>query len=47
MRMFVCVELPEDAVEQLDEYLAVRRESGPEVRWSDPTQWHLTLAFMG
>ena len=47
MRLFVCVEPPQDAVEHLDEYLAVRRGSGPEVRWSDPDQWHLTLAFMG
>jgi len=47
MRLFVCLEPPEDAVEHLDEYLGVRRGSGPEVRWSDPTQWHLTLAFMG
>ena len=47
MRLFVCVEPPQDAVEHLDEYLAVRRGSGPEVRWSHPDQWHLTLAFMG
>jgi len=47
MRLFECVEPPEDAVEHLDEYLAARRGSGPEVRWSDPVQWHLTLAFMG
>ena len=47
MRMFVAIEPPVDAVEHLDEFLAVRREAGPEVRWSSPTQWHLTLAFMG
>jgi RNA 2',3'-cyclic 3'-phosphodiesterase len=32
-------------VEHLDEFLAVRRESGP-FRWTVPDQWHLTLAFM-
>ncbi len=47
MRMFVAIEPPVDAVEHLDEFLAVRRESGPEVRWSSPARWHLTLAFMG
>ena len=47
MRLFVSIEPPEDAVEHLDEFLAVRRSSGPELRWSSPGQWHLTLAFMG
>jgi len=47
MRLFVAIEPPEDAVEHLDDFLAVRRSSGPELRWSPPAQWHLTLAFMG
>ena len=47
MRLFVAVEPPVDVVEHLDEFLAVRRSSGPELRWSSPAQWHLTLAFMG
>ncbi len=47
MRMFVAIEPSPDAVEHLDEFLAVRRESGPEVRWTSPSRWHLTLAFMG
>ena len=47
MRMFVAIEPSEDAVEHLDEFLAVRREAGPELRWSSPARWHLTLAFMG
>ena len=47
MRLFVSIEPPEDAVEHLDDFLAVRRSSGPELRWSPPGQWHLTLAFMG
>jgi len=47
MRLFVSIEPPEDAVEHLDEFLTVRRSSGPELRWSSPAQWHLTLAFMG
>ena len=47
MRLFVSIEPPEDAVEHLDEFLSVRRSAGPELRWSAPGQWHLTLAFMG
>jgi len=47
MRLFVSVEPPEDAVEHLDEFLSVRRSSGPELRWSSSAQWHVTLAFMG
>ncbi len=47
MRMFVAIEPSEDAVEHLDEFLTVRREAGPEVRWSSAARWHLTLAFMG
>ena len=47
MRMFVAIEPSPDAVEHLDDFLAVRRESGPEVRWTSPSRWHLTLAFMG
>ena len=47
MRLFVSLEPPPDVVEHLDEFLAVRRSSGPELRWSSPAQWHLTLAFMG
>jgi RNA 2',3'-cyclic 3'-phosphodiesterase len=47
MRLFMAIEPPADAVEHLDDFLAVRRSSGPELRWSPPGQWHLTLAFMG
>ena len=47
MRMFVAIEPSVDAVEHLDEFLAVRREAGPEVRWTSPSRWHLTVAFMG
>lgn len=47
MRVFVAVEPPADAVEHLDDFLSVRRSSGPELHWSSSAQWHLTLAFMG
>ncbi|MBD8868130.1 RNA 2',3'-cyclic phosphodiesterase [Nocardioides donggukensis] len=45
MRLFVAVTPSEEAVEDLDGLLAPRREAGA-FRWSDPGQWHLTLAFL-
>ncbi len=48
MRMFVALVPPESAVEDLDEFLAPRRESAGEagLRWSLPEQLHVTLAFL-
>jgi len=43
--MFSAVVLPDDVVEELEEFLAPRREAAP-FRWTVPEQWHLTLAFM-
>jgi RNA 2',3'-cyclic 3'-phosphodiesterase len=43
--MFSAVVPPDDVVEELEEFLAPRREAGP-FRWTSPEQWHLTLAFM-
>ena len=36
---------PVAALEDLEEFLAVRREAGG-FRWTVPEQWHLTLAFL-
>jgi 2'-5' RNA ligase len=44
-RMFVAVVPPPAAVEDLDDFLSVRREAA-EWRWTAAEQWHLTLAFM-
>jgi 2'-5' RNA ligase len=43
--MFVAVVPPPEAVEDLDAFLDVRRESAP-FRWTPAEHWHLTLAFM-
>lgn len=43
--MFVAVVPPPEAIEELDEFLDVRRQAGP-FRWTLPEQWHLTLAFL-
>jgi 2'-5' RNA ligase len=46
MRMFVAVVPPPAVSEHLAEFLAPRQQAGPELRWTVPEQWHLTLAFM-
>lgn len=45
MRMFVALVPPEEVVEHLDEFLAVRRDAAP-FRWTMPEQLHVTLAFL-
>jgi len=45
MRMFVALVPPEEAVEDLEEFLAPRREAAP-FRWATSEQFHLTLAFL-
>lgn len=45
MRLFVALVPPAAAVEHLDEFLDVRRDAA-DFRWSDPEQFHVTLAFL-
>ena len=45
MRLFVALVPPEEAVEHLDDFLDVRRESG-SFRWAGAEQFHVTLAFL-
>jgi 2'-5' RNA ligase len=45
-RMFVAAVPPDHVVEDLDDFLSVRREADPGLRWASPEQWHLTLAFL-
>jgi RNA 2',3'-cyclic 3'-phosphodiesterase len=47
MRLFVAVVPPDAVLDDLDEHVAPRREAGPEIRWTDRHQWHVTLAFLG
>ena len=47
MRLFVSLTPPVPVVEHLDDFLDARRDAGGDLRWSPPTQWHVTLAFMG
>ncbi len=46
MRMFVAVVPPENALEDLGEFLRPRQEAERGFRWTVPDQWHITLAFM-
>lgn len=43
--MFVALVPPVEAVEHLDAFLDVRR-SAADFRWADPSQLHVTLAFL-
>ena len=45
MRMFAAVLLPQDVVDDLEEFLGPRQEAS-DLRWTRPESWHLTLAFM-
>jgi 2'-5' RNA ligase len=45
MRMFVAAVPPQPVLEDLEEFLAVRREAAA-FRWTVPEQWHFTLAFL-
>jgi 2'-5' RNA ligase len=45
MRMFVAIRPPDHVIEDLDDFLAPRREAS-RLRWTHPETWHLTLAFM-
>ena len=38
---------PQDALAELAETLAAVRPLEPDVRWTRPEQWHLTLVFLG
>lgn len=45
MRLFAAVVPPAAALEDLDEFLSVRREAGP-FRWTLADHLHMTLAFL-
>ncbi len=47
MRLFVALAPPGEAIEELSACTAALRELAPDVRWTRPEQWHVTLAFLG
>ncbi len=46
-RLFVAADVPEAVRSRLAEELAPLREAHPELRWSPPENWHVTLKFLG
>lgn len=46
-RLFVAAGVPAPVADELDDALAALRSRHPELRWSPPSAWHLTLAFVG
>lgn len=47
MRLFVALRPPRPALRELDEALTPLRLAHPNVLWSDPRDWHVTLSFLG
>lgn len=47
MQLFVALTPPGEVVGELLDSTAALRDLAPELRWTRPEQWHLTLAFLG
>jgi RNA 2',3'-cyclic 3'-phosphodiesterase len=47
VRTFVALIPPAGALAELADAVAPLHEAHPDLRWTPPTQWHLTLAFLG
>jgi RNA 2',3'-cyclic 3'-phosphodiesterase len=47
VRLFVALTPPEEVVRELLDATAGLWEVAPELQWTRPEQWHLTLAFLG
>jgi 2'-5' RNA ligase len=46
-RLFVASVPPPEVVESLTGAVAPLRATAPSLRWAPPSQWHVTLAFLG
>lgn len=47
MRLFVALTPPQAVLDDLGALVARIRPDHPELRWTRPEQWHLTLVFLG
>lgn len=47
LRLFVAVGVPDEVRARLDAALEPLRARHPWLRWTDPSGWHLTMAFLG
>jgi 2'-5' RNA ligase len=46
-RLFVAADVPEAVRSRLADELEPLREAHPELRWSPPENWHVTVKFLG
>jgi 2'-5' RNA ligase len=47
VRLFVAITPPAMALHELEAAVAPLQALRPELRWSNPQSWHVTLAFLG
>jgi len=47
VRLFSAVELPGEVADELADRLAGARAVAPELTWTPPDRWHITLGFYG
>ena len=47
LRLFVAVDVPDDAERAVEQAVAPIRAAFPRARWAPPPNWHVTLKFLG
>ena len=47
LRLFVAIEIPEEAKASVEEAFAPWRDVFPRARWVPPKNWHVTVKFLG
>jgi 2'-5' RNA ligase len=47
MRLFIAIPLSEPIETELKRLTATMRPAAPDLRWSSPETWHITLQFLG
>jgi RNA 2',3'-cyclic 3'-phosphodiesterase len=47
MRLFLAIPLAESVAAELARFVARLRPAAPNLRWSTPESWHITLQFLG
>lgn len=47
MRLFVGLGVPDDVTDGIEAALGEVREAHPDLNWTTPASWHVTLAFIG
>jgi RNA 2',3'-cyclic 3'-phosphodiesterase len=47
MRLFVAIEPPASALDELASAVAPLQAAAPELRWTSRNAWHVTVAFLG